>query len=85
MDYQEATQVYAREFNFQKKALLKRKVKKEQPVVDIQNQIQGLKEEKDAGLGGSHHLLPERIEVIARTLHLCHVIAFGEEAPNEGN
>lgn len=66
-EYQEATQAYEREFNFQKKALLKeikKKFKKEQPVIDIQNQIHGIKEEKDAALGGSDYLIPERAEVI---------------------
>jgi Protein of unknown function (DUF3435) len=68
-EYQEATQAYENEFKFQKKALLKeikRKFEKEQPVIDIQNQIHGMtiKEEKDIDLVGSLDLIPERLEVI---------------------
>lgn len=68
--YQEATRAYESEFKFQKKMLLneiKRKFEKEQPIIDIQNQIHGMtikEEEKDAALVGPEGLIPERVEVV---------------------
>jgi hypothetical protein len=40
---------------------IKKKFKKEQPIIDIQNQIHRI---KDAALGRSDYLIPERAEVI---------------------
>ncbi|OCK73115.1 hypothetical protein K432DRAFT_430744 [Lepidopterella palustris CBS 459.81] len=67
--YQRRKRDYESEFEFQKKAFLKeikKKFEKEQPVIDVQNQIHGLtiKEEKDAAINNPKHLIPERARVI---------------------
>lgn len=68
-EYQRTKRAYESEFEYQKKALLKeikKKFEKEQPVIDIQNQIHRLaiKEEKDVAIDDLKDLIPERVHVI---------------------
>jgi DNA-nicking Smr family endonuclease len=67
--YQKDKQAYKSEFKFQKKALkkgIRKKLKREQLIMDIQNQIHGLtvKEEKNVTIDTTRDLIAERVQVI---------------------